>query len=302
MLNTSVSDNTIDAYNTGLNSFNSFRSLYELQELWPPTIEQIVMFVSWLSLQGLAHSTARLYVKAVGFQCKMKIVSDVTRHYVIEKALEGFKRSSSGKARKSRLPITPQLLQRILSVIPVVCSNSYESYLFSAAYCLAFAAFLRVSELAVSSTKYVSNVLLNSDVEVNEKDGTAKITIRFSKTDQAGVGSVLIINRTGTELCAVSRLVEFVKRRPPIVGPFFCHLNGKPLTQYQFTAILKKCVCSFQPDYGKFTSHSFRIGAATAAAMAGYSVETIKQAGRWRSDAYRRYLKPESICTLPVLT
>lgn len=300
-MNASISDNTIDAYNTGLYSFQRFRTIYKLPELWSPTVEQIVMFISWLSLQGLAHSTARLYVKAIGFQCKMKNVTDVSRHYVVEKALEGFKRSSCGTPRDCRLPITPNLLHRILSVIPVVCLNLYESSLFSAAFSLAFAAFLRVSELAVKNIKSVSNVLLMSDVDVNEKEGMVKIVIRYSKTDQCGVGAVVIIRRTGSDLCAVTRLIEFLKRRPPINGPFFCHLNGKPLTRYQFSAVLKKSICGFGPHYGKFTSHSFRIGAATAAAMAGYSVETIKKAGRWRSDAYRRYLKPESVLTLPML-
>ena len=46
------------------------------------------MFISWPSLRGLSHSTTCLYVNAVGFQCKIRDVADVSRHNVIEKALE----------------------------------------------------------------------------------------------------------------------------------------------------------------------------------------------------------------------
>ena len=129
-------ENTTDAYNNGSSCFESFRNIYCLPFLWPPTTEQLVMFVSWLSLKGLSHSTARLYVNAVGFQCKMRDVLDVSRNYIIEKALEGFKRSAG--VRKSRLPITKDILQHILSVLPLVCANVYESHLYAAAYSLAF--------------------------------------------------------------------------------------------------------------------------------------------------------------------
>ena len=39
------------------------------------------------------------------------------------------------------------------------------------------------------------------------------------------------------------------------------------------------------------SGHSFRIGAATAAAAAGVPVHTIKILGRWTSDAYLLYVR-----------
>ena len=257
-------------------------------------------YISWLSLQGLSHNTARLYVNAIGFQCKVKQVQDITRHFIIEKVLEGLKRSLT--LRQPRLPITRNILQAILSVLPLVCSNLYESSLFSAAYCLAFSAFLRISELAVKNKKSVSDVLLISDIVLCKAEGTLTISVRHSKNDQYWKGSVLKIHKSGSLICAVTTLVTYLKRRPSVSGPLFCHLGGLPLTRYQFTSVLKKCLTNLNLDYGKFTSHSFRIGAATAAAMAGYSVESIKKAGRWRSEAYRLYVKPDLVCSLPTLT
>lgn len=296
-MNSSLANNTKGAYATGVDSFERFRANYKLQRTWPPKIEDITLFIAWLSMQELSHSTARLYVNAVGFQCKVNNHDDVTRNFVIQKALEGLKRSGSG--RKARLPITPNILTAVLSTLPGICLNKYEACLFNAAFSLAFFAFLRISELAVVNRRSASNVIFGSDVEVD--DGSITLLIRHSKTDQYGDGVRLKLNITGSELCPVVSLKKYLHQRPLIKGPLFCHLNGSPLTRYQFTAILKRCLCRLKLDFGCYTSHSFRIGAATAAAMAGWSVDAVKQAGRWRSEAYKIYIKPDLVHTLPKL-
>lgn len=295
-----MAENTAYAYSTGVNSFEKFRVKYALPLVWPPTVEQMVLYISWLSLQGLSHSTARLYITAIGYQCKVYNAQDVTRNFIIQKVLEGLKRSIN--MREPRLPITRNVLESIVTTLPAICSDVYESYLFCAAYCLAFAAFLRVSELAVKSKMALGNVLSASDVVFSSEGDTVTILLRYSKNDQYGKGVSLQIKKTGARICAYTNLSNFLHRRPRVGGPLFCHLNGDPLTRYQFSSVLKKCLAVRQLDYGKFTAHSFRIGAATTAAMAGYPVDIIKSAGRWRSGAYKVYLKPEYVVSLPVLT
>jgi len=40
-----------------------------------------------------------------------------------------------------------------------------------------------------------------------------------------------------------------------------------------------------------FSSHSFRIGAATSLAMEGVPESRIMQLGRWKSNAYKGYIR-----------
>ncbi|KAK2171495.1 hypothetical protein NP493_1057g00037 [Ridgeia piscesae] len=59
----------------------------------------------------------------------------------------------------------------------------------------------------------------------------------------------------------------------------------------EFDVALKQLLifCGYQTS--AFKGHSFRIGAATAAALWGESDAQIRAAGRWTSDAFRRYIR-----------
>ena len=49
--------------------------------------------------------------------------------------------------RGFRLPITFEMLNKILKRLPVVCSSPYEALLFAAAFSMACHGFLRVGEI-----------------------------------------------------------------------------------------------------------------------------------------------------------
>jgi hypothetical protein len=58
-------------------------------------------------------------------------------------------------------------MQQLPNELMHVCSSIYEHVMFSAAFLLVFAAFLRVGEITVKSNRDVNNVLSNKDMLLN---------------------------------------------------------------------------------------------------------------------------------------
>ena len=124
LVNAALAKNTIDSYKVGISRFEAFRSQHGFEKCWPPTVEQLSLFLAYLSLQSLSHKTARLYLCAVGYQCKIQNVNDVTKNFILAKIMLGMQKATS--KGKSRLPITISLLSSIVAKLPAVCTNAYE--------------------------------------------------------------------------------------------------------------------------------------------------------------------------------
>ena len=158
---------------------------------------------------------------------------------------------------------------------------------------MAFFCFLRVGEITASKQNdpMVHRAIAIQDVRTVDKGNAMLVTLRYSKTDQLGQGTTLKISKLPGITCPVSSLIYYLSMRPKVSGPLLCHLNGKPLTRHQFSAILQKALTAIGPHLRNYKSHSFRLGAATTAAQQGWSIDKIKESGRWASDAYKHYIQ-----------
>ena len=67
--------------------------------------------------------------------------------------------------------------------------------------------------------------------------------------------------------------------------------DGKLLSRESFIQWLKKTLVAAGMDPSKFSGHSFRIDAASAAAARGAEDSTIQTLGRWKSDCYKCYIR-----------
>ena len=87
----------------------------------------------------------------------------------------------------------------------------------------------------------------------------------------------------------------FINLRPSTTGNLFVFPDGCPVTVSYFTDILNRClnVCGLSSLLYK--PHSFRIGAATTAAANGHSETQIACMGRWKSDAFKKYIRIPSL-------
>jgi hypothetical protein len=122
LLHSFLSVNTNQAYTVGIQAFNHFRQVKGLSHTWPSPNEHINAFIAQLSIHRYKQSTAKAYISAISFHCKLHWTADPTKHFVVQKLLQGMKMSSS--ASDARLPTTLDILKLMLSNLHMVCSSS----------------------------------------------------------------------------------------------------------------------------------------------------------------------------------
>lgn len=185
------------------------------------------------------------------------------------------------------------MLSKILSVLPNLTKSLYESNLFGAAFPLAFFGMFRVGEITLTRHSSVEKILQLSDTYIDSD--SIHLFLRYSKTDQFGNGTTITITNSPESNVCFQFLNSHLQCRSSQLGPLFCHINAKPLTSFQFSSILQKCLKFLQVDTKTFKSHSFRIGAATHLYLASIPESQIQNRGRWQSNAYKHYLRPELV-------
>ncbi|XP_067323198.1 integrase/recombinase xerD homolog [Anolis sagrei] len=286
-----LSPNTRKAYLKTVQEFEEFRQDYGLSNVSPVPYDHIAKYCVYSRRRGLAPQTIRSKLAALAYWLKAQGLPDYTNDFRLHKLVTGWSRESHCPS-DDRQPLTPDILKGLKQIWVQVCSSIYEQRLFHAAAVTAFFGALRVSELIPASKKDLSQrALLFSDVTISDQQ--LQIIVRSSKTDQRGKGSLISLSPcSDADICPVLAITQFRVMRGSTSGYFFCHHDGGPLTKYQFWSITDKALKLLGLGHLKFGTHSFRIGAASTAANLGYATERIKSLGRWKSDAYKGYVRP----------
>lgn len=182
------------------------------------------------------------------------------------------------------------LLGRLFGQLLETCSSSYQTLLFRTAFALAFFWAFRIGEL-VSPSKKENGGIGAEDVIC----GADRLSMRVkkSKTDQEVKGKwIMVFEIPGSPLCPVSTVKKFMEIRPGGTGSFLVHENGESLSWFQFISVFRKCLSALGLGDLKFSSHSFRIGAATEVVRWGLDEESIKRIGRWEPRRFKSYVRP----------
>ena len=290
LLSASLATSTQVTYTSCVNKFIDFRYQYNLVPAWPSSYRDIMAYMAFMSLGGWAPSSIFTHLSAISYVHKINLWPDPTDCFVVKKMKEGCKRQ--GYHTDNRRPITYKLLGRLIDVLPSICSSAFEVTLFKAAFMLSFFGFLRVGEFT-SPTKSADTSRIIAVSDISFKNEGFELRIRYSKTDQRGISVPLFFQRAhNSNFCPVRAITNFLQIRGSQPGPLFVHFNGGPLTRGQFSHILKKGIKVLGLPPAGFSPHSFRIGAATSAAMCGLSDDHIKALGRWKSTAFQLYIRP----------
>lgn len=264
---------------------------------FPSTSATVALFVAYLTHKQLGPKTILTYLSAVGYVHKMLSLSDPTQSYLIQKLVHGaFRLRPSADVR---LPITVPILNKLIDAADHVANVIYDRVLIQAMFLFAFSCFARIGELTYTSADTTQNILQLSDVATEIPAGSTQassisVTFRMFKHNTKGSPKTITFSHGPTQLSGVAALIRYLQVRPRSPGPLFCLADGSHVTRSYFDKFLHKCLSFCRLDSSRYKGHSFRIGAATHAANRGVSDGSIKMMGRWNSDAFKKYIRPNN--------
>lgn len=156
---------------------------------------------------------------------------------------------------------------------------------------------LRAGEFVVTDSSQVVPTI--SDVNIKKTlDGQEYMTlyINKSKTDQKQEGIVLYCGHASHKVCAVCSMKKNLQLQNQQHGTqssshLFRLATGLPVSRENLRLFLTSLLGLLGIPADHYSTHSFRIGGATSAAIAGLKDFEIQLLGRWSSDCYKRYIR-----------
>ncbi len=237
-------------------------------------------FITFLHRERSPASSIASILSALSYKHKFLGYQDPTKDFKINQLLQSVRKVKS--EGDSRLPITIVLLERLITAIPLLGLSTYEILLYKAMFLLCFHFALRVGEVTSSP----HNLLLHQLVVATN---TIELTFISYKHSQGNLQKHTI--HTSDNLhCPVFAMKSNQAKRGTSEGPLFT-LLGKAVPRQAFSNNLKKLIQLVGENPSSYSSHSFRIGAASYWATKGLSELQIKNMGRWKSNALFKYIR-----------
>ena len=290
-----MSDSTVATYRRAYALLTEFkRRIFPDAQIWPATEATVTTFISFLHQKSLAASTILTYVSAIGTLHKYAGLSDPTSSFLVRKTLYGLQKLKS--RRDIRLPITFSILSKLMQQINRSQLSAFNKTLFAAMFQIAFHGFLRIGEIVLRNSAQQATTILQAQnttfYMLNDTVSSVQITLINWKHNYSNQPTNIIIKgKPNSEFCPCQSLVQYFRLRGFTNGPLFKTEDGSPCNRNFFNATLKGLLRDAGLDYEHIKGHSFRIGAATTAAIKGVSETEIQRLGRWKSKAYNRYIR-----------
>ena len=211
---------------------------------------------------------------------KASFKTDPTNSFFIEKIKAGLRKTL---VADRRIPITHEMLLKILQAVDYTADSKYLALMFKALFSLMFHAFLRIGEVTHSP----HNISYNNIV-IDHK--TVAVTF-VSFKHHVGDPVTVVIATNPSKSCPVKLLNQYLALRGKLYGPLFCMPGAVAVTPGMLREMLRRSTIFAKLPSQLIKPHSFRIGAATQAASKGASDQQIRSLGRWKSDAYKKYIR-----------
>ena len=295
-----VADSTQRTYKAGIKRFHAFCEQHQVFNPLPVTELLLCQFSAFLANQGLSPQTVKVYLAAIrNLQLSLGLpdprdTSALPRLRLLLAGVRRVRARTPARPLRVRLPISITILTAIKHLWER-SAITHDTLMLWAAATMCFFGFFRSGEITTPSlTAFDPTVHLSwGDVAVDDpiRPKSIRIHLKRSKCDQFGAGVDIHLGRTTSPLCPVTAVLAYMASRQDTPGPFFRDERGRPLTKATFVQKVRHALSQLGLPAEQFAGHSFRIGAATAAAQAGLEDSVIQALGRWSSAAFLLYIR-----------
>lgn len=295
-LDSSLAPSTASTYRSAINRYFNFCTPLGISPL-PVTHITVARFVAHLAHSGVSYPTIKVYLSGLRFLQVRSGLPDpeLSSDPFLSLVLRGIQRCPPSNSRAPRAPVTPEMLSLLFSTWSAWPEgDSFDASMLWAACCLGFFGFLRAGEFTCPSRdSFRPHMLGPQDISVDSHLNPTRVSVFLarSKTDPFGTGVTVHIGRTGHTICPVAAILSFLVRRGRDPGPLFLFQDGTTLSRGRLVRHVHQALEQQGVPSSGVSGHSFRIGAATAAARAGLEDSLIQALGRWTSSAYLRYIR-----------
>ena len=286
-LRASKAPSTLRAYRSDWQHFSAWCDRRTVPSL-PAAPETVALYlVALADTHRPATLTRRLTSIAKAHATAGHLNPASTRHAVVAETLQGIRRTL-GTAQPGKTPLLTADLIQALAHLPSSLAGTRDRALLLTGY----TGGLRRSELAAFTVDDLAWV----------PEG-AVLTLRRSKTDQAGQGRKVAIPRGAhAATCPVTALRQWLEAAGIASGALFRKVDrhGKAgelgLHRDSVAGILKRAVARAGFDPVGFAGHSLRAGFATQAARDGASAfDIMRQTGHRSITTVSRYVRDAQI-------
>ena len=283
-----LASSTCSTYLSGQKKFYDFCSqlgkIHQYGSPCPTDEWTLCLFATFLA-NTVQHSTIKVYLSAVrSLHIEQGFADPLVDCLRLQRVLRGIKRTQ-GDTSSLRLPVTDDIMMVIFRALDL---SLPDHCMFWAACNLAYFGFLCSAEFTIPNlASFSPSIHLGlADVAIDSMSSPSclRLRIKASKTDPFHKGCFLHTERGEFPLCAIRSLLAYLTLRGDAPGPLFLFRDRRPLSRALLTSWLRD-ILSSAGIQGNFSSHSFRIGAATVAARNGIPDHQIQALGRWTSSA-----------------
>ena len=275
---------TIRAYGS---DFRNFISHCEKNNHNPLPAEPSVVadYVGLLSTRKISSSYIRRIVLGIAIVHQLNRLSDPTKDPDVRIAMRRMHRNLGRNAHQA-LGITKDVLEKLIGATSDSLRGARDRALLHVAYD------------TLSRRSEVTSLLVE-DIEWIETNGTAKILLRRSKTDQEAYGRWMFLTTDATTYLKAWLNLSQIKD-----GKIFRGITNKnnltnQLCRGQVNRIYKQLakLADLKNEVVKeISSHSTRVGAAQDLMTSGASLPIIMTRGRWtKPDTVMRYLEQAAL-------